>query len=53
MTMPVSVAMPKQAMKPTQTATLKLKPNRHWNSTPPTSAPGTAIIISTASMKSL
>ena len=33
-------------MKPTQTATLKLKPNRYWKSTPPATAPGTASIIS-------
>ena len=53
MMMPVSVAMPKHAMNPTCTATLKLSPRSQRNKTPPTRASGTAIIINTASIRSL
>ena len=63
MMMPVSVAMPKQAMKPTHTATLKsiggadqpfmILGNRYMKNAPPARASGTAIIISAASARSL
>ena len=63
MIMPVSVAMPKQAMKPTHTATLKsmggvsqpfmIFGNRYMKKAPPASASGTASIINAASARSL
>ena len=62
MMMPVSVAIPKQAMNPTQTATLKssggasqpftIFGNRNRKNAPPASASGTASIISPASARS-
>ena len=41
MTTPVSAATPARAMKPTATATLRLKPSQHISQKPPTSANGT------------
>ena len=41
MTTPVSAATPASAMKPTATATERLKPSHHISQKPPTSANGT------------
>ena len=40
MTTPVSAATPASAMKPTATATDRLKPSHHSSHSPPTSANG-------------
>jgi len=49
----VSAAMPKIAMKPTQTATEKLWPQIAWKIAAPASAPGTDMNIISVSATSL
>jgi hypothetical protein len=53
MTTPVSAATPASAMKPTATATDRLKPSHHIIHSPPTSANGSDSITTIVSVMDL